>query len=369
VVAHRLSTIKSSDVIFAFKEGRIVESGSHDDLMGITDGVYKALVESQTFKEDEEEEENVDEVFVASAKEAEEVAKSSSKKRRKSSIKRTLSKAKRSLTESLSKRSFGYKDLGERKETIEDADETGGDSKPEAATPSLWRLYKMNSPEWAFLFFGAIGSIVLGTTSPFFAIAFSEILSVFTIVDPEENKRESLFWSLMFLGVGGAHLVGHLLSTGLFGVAGEKLTTRLRRLSFRAILRQEISYFDDKANSTGALCARLASDATQVKGGVGTQLGLTLQQLVNIAVSLGIAFYSGWELTLVILAYTPLLVLGGFFHTRFLTSRNKQDKKSLESATESAVEAIENIRTVASLGQEEHFIERISHRGEGSGRR
>ena len=88
-----------------------------------------------------------------------------------------------------------------------------------------------------------------------------------------------------------------------------------------------MAFFDDKANSIGALCARLASDTTQVKGAVGTQLGMTIQQVVNIGVSLSIAFYSGWELTLVILAYTPLLVLGGYLHTRFLTAKNKQDKK------------------------------------------
>ena len=32
------------------------------------------------------------------------------------------------------------------------------------------------------------------------------------------------------------------------------------------MLRQEISWFDQKVNSTGALVARLASDASAVKG-------------------------------------------------------------------------------------------------------
>lgn len=49
-------------------------------------------------------------------------------------------------------------------------------------------------------------------------------------------------------------------------VAGEKLTKRLRYLSFKAILRQEIGWFDLKANSTGVLSTRLAADAADVKG-------------------------------------------------------------------------------------------------------
>lgn len=358
VVAHRLSTIKNSDLIFAFKDGGIVESGNHEQLMEIQGGVYKQLVESQTFKDDEGDADAVDDVFEENNAAAAEAAKMpTSKKRRKSSVKKTLSKAKKSLTESFSNKNFGYKDIDHSPLTEED-DVEEEEAKPEEASPSMWRLYKMNMEEWAYLLLGAIGSTMLGTTSPLFAIAFSEVLSVFSIVDPEESKKESLFWSLMFLVVGGTHFVGHLLATGLFGIAGEKLTRRVRYLSFKAILRQEMAYFDDKANSTGALCARLASDASQVKGGVGRQLGMTLQQLVNIVASLTIAFHSNWQLTLVILAYTPFLVLGGFLHMKYLTNKNEKDKKSLEAATESAVEAIENIRTVASLGQENHFISR-----------
>ena len=51
-----------------------------------------------------------------------------------------------------------------------------------------------------------------------------------------------------------------------FAVSGDRLTLRLRQLTFRAMLRQEIGWFDDERNSTGALSTRLASDAGQVQG-------------------------------------------------------------------------------------------------------
>lgn len=51
-----------------------------------------------------------------------------------------------------------------------------------------------------------------------------------------------------------------------FGVAGEKLTMRLRSLMFDAMVRQEVGWFDDKENSTGALCARLSGEASSVQG-------------------------------------------------------------------------------------------------------
>ena len=52
----------------------------------------------------------------------------------------------------------------------------------------------------------------------------------------------------------------------MFGIAGERLTMRLRKMAFSAILKQEIGWFDKSENSTGSLCARLSSDASNVQG-------------------------------------------------------------------------------------------------------
>jgi len=47
-VAHRLSTLKNADLIFVIDEGRLVESGSHDELFAREDGIYHKLVKIQT---------------------------------------------------------------------------------------------------------------------------------------------------------------------------------------------------------------------------------------------------------------------------------------------------------------------------------
>ena len=46
VVAHRLSTIRSADCILMMRDGRIVEKGTHDELMA-KNGAYAALYNSQ----------------------------------------------------------------------------------------------------------------------------------------------------------------------------------------------------------------------------------------------------------------------------------------------------------------------------------
>jgi subfamily B ATP-binding cassette protein MsbA len=51
--AHRLSTVRRADVIFVVKDGRIVERGTHESLLG-RDGLY-AMLHAIQFRQDEHE--------------------------------------------------------------------------------------------------------------------------------------------------------------------------------------------------------------------------------------------------------------------------------------------------------------------------
>ncbi len=52
VIAHRLSTIKNADIILVMKDGNIIETGNHDQLMAIN-GTYASLYNSQFIEEQE----------------------------------------------------------------------------------------------------------------------------------------------------------------------------------------------------------------------------------------------------------------------------------------------------------------------------
>jgi subfamily B ATP-binding cassette protein MsbA len=54
VIAHRLSTIKNADRIAVINEGELVELGTHDELMNIEGGQYRALYDMQFKKQEVE---------------------------------------------------------------------------------------------------------------------------------------------------------------------------------------------------------------------------------------------------------------------------------------------------------------------------
>ncbi|HLT64879.1 MAG TPA: ATP-binding cassette domain-containing protein, partial [Flavobacterium sp.] len=47
VIAHRLATIVNADIIVVMDQGKIVEKGTHQELLQISDGFYRGLYNSQ----------------------------------------------------------------------------------------------------------------------------------------------------------------------------------------------------------------------------------------------------------------------------------------------------------------------------------
>jgi ATP-binding cassette subfamily B protein len=47
IIAHRLATVRRADCIFVIKEGEVVESGTHEQLLAREDGLYRTLSELQ----------------------------------------------------------------------------------------------------------------------------------------------------------------------------------------------------------------------------------------------------------------------------------------------------------------------------------
>ncbi len=50
VIAHRLSTVRALDRLLVFDKGRIVEEGTHEQLVGRSDGIYRRLFERQALE-------------------------------------------------------------------------------------------------------------------------------------------------------------------------------------------------------------------------------------------------------------------------------------------------------------------------------
>lgn len=187
---------------------------------------------------------------------------------------------------------------------------------------------------------------------------FGEVYYVLSLQDPDDIIRRTVNFSILFIIVGILTGIGTFLQMYTFGLAGVRMTTRIRRMAFTAILKQDMGWYDEDANSVGALCARLSSDAGAVQGATGTRVGAMLQAFSTLVIGIGLSMYYTWKMTLVSVVSIPLVLGAVFFEARVMGGQGMQEKKKMEAATRIAVEAISNIRTVASLNKEGRFFDR-----------
>uniref|UniRef100_A0A8C0JP75 Bile salt export pump n=1 Tax=Canis lupus dingo TaxID=286419 RepID=A0A8C0JP75_CANLU len=351
-VAHRLSTVRAADVIIGFEHGTAVERGSHEELLE-RKGVYFTLVTLQSQGEPTANAEGIREETDGVSLDNEQTFCRGSYQ---SSLRASLRQRSKSQLSYLAHEPPLA--VVDHKSTYEEDRKDKDIPVEEEIEPApVRRILKFNAPEWPYMLFGAVGAAVNGSVTPLYAFLFSQILGTFSLPDKEEQRSQINGVCLLFVAVGCVSLCTQFLQGYAFAKSGELLTKRLRKYGFRAMLGQDIGWFDDLRNSPGALTTRLATDASQVQGVTGSQIGMMVNSFTNVTVAMIIAFFFSWKLSLVIMCFFPFLALSGALQTRMLTGFATQDKEALEIAGQITNEALSNIRTVAGIGKERQFIE------------
>ncbi|XP_076187478.1 ATP-binding cassette sub-family B member 5 isoform X7 [Aptenodytes patagonicus] len=356
VIAHRLSTIRTADTIAGFEKGVVVEQGTHSELM-LQKGVYYSLVMQQGCSNNVQDDGTSEESEDAGAEEYEENDRNDLEEELtlqdhfEQSVISGRGNIRRRSSRHKSKRSSSKKKSSGKKKKKELEEE----NLP--AVPYS-RILALNKPEWLYVLLGVIAAAISGGVHPAFAVIFGKIIGAFQETDPEKRNKNTLVLSLMFLLLGVITLAAYIIQGFMFGKSGEILTMRLRSLSFRALLQQEVGWYDDQKNAVGVLLTRLATDASQVKGATGSRLGLMTMTVFTLLTAIVIAFVYGWQLTLLILACIPFVIATNAARVSSVSGHAAKDQKALEEAGRISTESVENIRTVASLTREEAFYER-----------
>uniref|UniRef100_M0R4J2 Bile salt export pump n=1 Tax=Rattus norvegicus TaxID=10116 RepID=M0R4J2_RAT len=348
-VAHRLSTVRAADVIIGFEHGVAVERGTHEELLE-RKGVYFMLVTLQSQGDNAHKETSI------MGKDATEGG----------TLERTFSRGsyRDSLRASIRQRSKSQLSLLTHDPPLAVADHKSSykDSKDndvlveEVEPAPVRRILKYNIPEWHYILVGSLSAAINGAVTPIYSLLFSQLLGTFSLLDKEQQRSEIHSMCLFFVILGCVSIFTQFLQGYTFAKSGELLTKRLRKFGFKAMLGQDIGWFDDLRNNPGVLTTRLATDASQVQGATGSQVGMMVNSFTNIIAALLIAFFFSWKLSLIITIFFPFLALSGAVQTKMLTGFASQDKQALEKAGQITSEALSNIRTVAGIGVEGRFI-------------
>lgn len=232
MIAHRLSTIAKADKIAVLSKGKLVEQGTHEDLLKNETGTYSGLVRAQ---------------HLTLGKESQDEDSEEPEKTAEEEVHAVLSREKSAA------------------KVTEGLDETAVETpwKNKGLIGSFGRLLWEQRSRFPSYIMIIIFAGVIGAGTPLTAYLFGQVISVFQLPVGGEFLNRAAFWSLMWfiyavcMGIG--YFVNGFIATSLqFFICAV-----YRQQYFKALIRQPITFFDAEDNSVGTLTARVQGDPKQ----------------------------------------------------------------------------------------------------------
>ncbi|CAK7338360.1 unnamed protein product [Dovyalis caffra] len=350
-IAHRLSTIRTANLIVVLQAGIVIESGSHEQLMQINDGQggeYFQMVQLQQMAAQNEASNDVNYHNDGHSFHKMSPAPSPLSVRRSTPGTPMLSPFSPAFSMG-TPYSFSIYDP---------ADESFEDDfyQLNYPAPSQWRLLKMNAPEWGSALIGCLAAIGSGAVQPINAYCVGSLISNYFLADKSAIMQKSHRLSLVFLGIAALDFTTSLLQHYNFAVMGEKLTKRVREKLLAKLMSFEIGWFDDDENTSAAICARLATEASMVRSLVGDRMSLLVQAFFGSLFAYTVSLILTWRLALVMIAVQPLVVGSYYSKSVLMKSMAGKAQKAQKEGSQLASEAVINHRTITAFSSQRRML-------------
>jgi len=314
-IAHRLSTVMGSDVIYYFAKGRVLEHGSHIQLLA-KQGAYYKMVEGQAQTKEEESSDSDQEEASSTKKKAE------------------LAQFEKS------------QELRKAADVVE---------KEAPYKVPMSRVLSYSRPEKKYLYPACIAALLTGSTYPFLGSGL--IRTILAYLEPEESEmlKKTLIVIAMYVTCGIVVHVGHVFQFGCMGIIGEAMVKRLRIDMLRSIMRQGIGYHDDPNHSASTLGFKLRVLPNRMSA-LNDAIACNFASLGSLATGVGYGLYRDWRVSLIISSAIPLIVVLQTAQDAVTKGASQAGQSKESFAAQSFMSQVcQNTRTIQSLSLEDAF--------------
>ncbi|XP_065875017.1 ABC transporter B family member 15-like [Euphorbia lathyris] len=358
IVAHRLSTIREADLIVVLESGRVIESGSHNELIQMNNGeggAYNKMVQLQQSAAQEE-------PFYSPHYSTEQHRMQSPWTPQHASVRSSYQNSPAyafspvysiSLSQSVQINPYDNPNQSNLKKSL-------------YPSPSLFQLLRMNAPEWKKALLGCLGATGFGLVQVGHAYCLGSISAVYFLTDYSKIKRESKIYCFIFLGIAVVSFFTNLLQHYNFAVMGQRLTKRVREKVLEKVFTFEVGWFDEDQNTSAAICARLATETQLFQSLIADRMSLLVQVFFGSSIAFLLALLLSWKIAIVMIAMQPLLI-GSFYSKNVLMkSMSEKAKKEQSEGSQLASEAIINHRTITAFSSQKRILKFFQQTMEGA---
>ncbi|TVU42770.1 hypothetical protein EJB05_09191, partial [Eragrostis curvula] len=321
LIAHRMSTIVNADTIVVVENGRVAQTGTHQELL-----------EKSTFYSNVCSMQNIE-------TEAEKPVGSASD----SVIEQ--------IDEACDRQSTTKQEPENKVEKV-----NSKQPKQETNIHPFFRLwYGLRKDDIMKILLGSSAAAISGISKPLFGYYIMTIGVAY--YDPDAKRKVSKY-SLIFFAAGMITMASNILQHYIYGVVGEKAMKNLREAIFSVVLRNELGWFEKPKNGVGFLTSRIVSDTSTVKTIISDRMAVIVQCISSILIATIVSIKVNWRMGLVSWAVMPCHFIGGLIQAKSAKGFYGDSAIAHQKLVSLASEAASNIRTVASFVYEDEIIKK-----------
>ncbi|KAL4559760.1 hypothetical protein LXL04_031905 [Taraxacum kok-saghyz] len=205
---------------------------------------------------------------------------------------------------------------------------------------------------------GTCGCFVDGLSVSVMMLVFSHLMNVYasvsTLTSADVNQYALAFVYIAIVVGAGAFLEGFC-----WGRTAERQSSRIRTKYLKAILRQQVGYFDTTLEAS-RVTTSISTDMLNIHGVVSEKIPNFITNIWMFIAAEITGMYLCWRLAIVAVPAMFLLILPGSMYGKRLSTNEEKLQEAYAVAGGVAEQALSSIKTVHSYVGEDKMVKRFS---------